>query len=438
MLMGAASADLPAVVLTGGPQLKGNWRGEELGSCTDCRRYWSELRAGNITQQEYDSMEEAIFRSPGHCRVMGTASSMAAIVEAWGMSLPGSAAIPGADSRRATLAEQIGRLAVEATRDQRKPSMIMTRKAFENAARMLVAIGGSTNAVIHLAAIAGRLDIDLTLSTFDDLSRSTPMILDLKPSGRYLMEDLFYAGGIPAVISRLSHLFDLDVSTVTGKSLGEDVAGASSFNDDVIRQLANPIHSEGGLVALNGSLAPGGAVLKQTAASPNLLQHRGRAVVFESHADLMDRIDSPELDVEPSDVLVLKNAGPVGGPGMPEWGMLPLPKKLLELGVRDMVRLSDARMSGTAFGTVVLHISPESAVGGPLALVRNGDEIELNVAERRLDLLVGKKQLEQRRSSWQPPQVDPERGYARMYAKHVMQAEFGCDFDFLRGKSPVA
>ncbi|MEX0762485.1 MAG: IlvD/Edd family dehydratase [Dehalococcoidia bacterium] len=439
MLMGAASADLPAIVVTGGPQLKGNWRGEELGSCTDCRRYWSELRAGNITQEQYDSMEGAIYRSPGHCMVMGTAATMGALTEALGMTLPGGAAIPGADARRSALANEAGAKVVDLVKSGVRPSDIMTEQAFENAIRTLLAIGGSTNAIIHLTAIAGRAGINLPLSKFDEFSRTTPTIVNLKPSGKYLMEDLFYAGGIPAVLNRMSSLLNLDCKTVNGRTLGENIVDAESFNDDVILPPDRPLSKEGGLAMLYGSLAPDGAVIKQTAASARLMKHRGRAVVFENPVDLKDRIDDPDLDVTPDDVLVMKNAGPIGGPGMPEAGFLPLPKKLLEQGVRDMVRISDARMSGTAFGTIVLHVSPESAVGGPLALVENGDMINLDVEGRRLDLEVDEAELERRRKVLDSREKAKrlERGYGRMYADHVMQAQDGCDFDFLRGNTPV-
>ena len=441
MLMGAASADLPAIMLTGGPQLKGNWRGEELGSCTDCRRYWSELRAGTITQAEYDSMEEAIYRSPGHCMVMGTASTMAGITEALGMMLPGGAAIPGADSRRSVLAENTGRRAVALIEEGTRPSTIMTAASFDNALKFLAAAGGSTNAIVHMTAIAGRVGIDLPLARFDELSRQTPMIVNLKPTGKYLMEDLFYAGGVGAVLRRMEDLLDLECLTVSGNNLGEDIANTECFNDDVIRDVTTALSPEGGLACLSGSLAPDGAVIKHGAASPALLQHRGRAVVFESYYDLRSRIDDPDLDVEPEDILVMRNAGPVGGPGMPEWGFLPLPRKLLERGIRDMVRISDARMSGTAFGTIILHVSPESAVGGPLALVQTGDLIEIDLPERRLDLLVDDSELAQRRAEWEALPREPHpafsRGYGRMYEQHVMQAQDGCDFDFLRGQTPV-
>ncbi|NQW17841.1 MAG: dihydroxy-acid dehydratase [Chloroflexi bacterium] len=437
MMMGAVSADVPAIVVTGGPQLKGNWRGQDLGSCTDCRRYWVELRAGRITQDEYDSMEEAIYRSPGHCMVMGTASSMGGIAETIGLSLPGGGTIPGADSRRKTHSEEAGRAIVDLVNKGIKPSDVVTPESIDNAIRFLLAVGGSTNAIIHLTAIAGRAGIELPLSHFDELSRTTPMILNLKPSGEYLMEDLYYAGGVEAILSRISPLLNLDEMTVTGKTLGENIADATVHNDRVIRTIENPLFKEGGIVALSGSLAPDGAVIKHTAASPELLTHTGRAVVFEDYEDLHARIDSDDLDVTINDVLVLKNTGPIGGPGMPESGMLPLPKKLLQQGHRDMVRISDARMSGTAFGTVVLHVTPESAIGGPLGLVENGDMILLDTPNRRLDLLVDDAELERRRAVWKAPAAKYNRGYGQMYSQHVLQADGGCDFDFLRGKTPV-
>ena len=439
MLMGAASADVPAIIVTGGPQLKGNWRGEELGSCTDCRRYWAELRAGTITQSDYDSMEAAIYRSPGHCMVMGTASTMSAIVETLGMTLPGGAAIPGADSRRKVHAEESGRAVVRLVEKGIRPSDILTSEAFDNAIRILLAAGGSTNAIIHLIAIAGRADIDLPLERFNDLSESTPVIVNLKPSGKYLMEDLYHAGGVEAVLKKMSGLLNLDCLTVTGDSLGENIADAECYNDDVVRSVDAPLAEEGGLTILKGSLAPDGAVIKHITASPELMQHTGRAVVFENPLDLKNRIDDPDLDVTKDDILVMKGAGPVGGPGMPEAGFLPLPKKLLAEGVRDMVRISDARMSGTAFGTVVLHVSPESTVGGPLALVQTGDMITLDVAGHRLDLDVDAAELDRRRADLAEPAVDGgfTRGYGKMYSQHITQAQDGCDFDFLVGRTPV-
>ena len=434
MLMGAASADVPAIMVTGGPQLKGNWRGEELGSCTDCRRYHQELRAERITEEDWAELQSCIVRSPGHCMVMGTASTMAAICEALGMALPGNAAIPAVDSRRQQLSEAAGRQIVRLVEQGLRPSDVMTPAAFENAIRTLHAVGGSTNAIVHLAAIAGRVGIDLPLSRFDELSRTTPFILNLKPSGEFLMEDFYYAGGVPALLNALSPLLNLEAKTITGDSLGASIAGARSHNPSLIRSLDEPLDAEGGLAVLNGSLAPDGAIIKPTAASPELLRHRGRAVVFEDHDDMDRRIDDPDLDVRPDDVLVMRNAGPLGGPGMPEWGFLPLPKKLLQQGVRDMVRISDARMSGTAFGTVVVHATPESAAGGPLAAVRNGDMIELNVPGRRLDLLVEPEEIARRLAAQARPPAPYRRGYGWLFAQHIQQADKGCDFDFLRAE----
>ncbi|MXZ02581.1 MAG: dihydroxy-acid dehydratase [Chloroflexi bacterium] len=441
MLMGAASADLPAIIVTGGPQLKGNWRGEELGSCTDCRRYWSELRAGTITQAEYDSMEEAIYRSPGHCMVMGTASTMSVICEALGMTLPGGAAIPGADSRRRVFAERAGATAVDLVRRNMRPSEILTEEAFENAALSLLALGGSTNAIIHLTAIAGRAGVDLPLARWEELSERVPVIANLKPSGKFLMEDFFYAGGAPAFFKKILHLLNRDCTNVNGQTLAENVAHADCHNDDVILYPAHALYPDGGISILHGSLAPDGAVIKRSAASPKLLQHTGRAIVFSSPADLSRRIDDPDLDITEDDVLVMQSAGPIGGPGMPEAGFMPLPRKILEQGVRDMVRISDARMSGTAFGTVVLHVSPESAIGGPLALVRDGDMISLDANSGRLDLLVDDAELERRRSELQSRDMTNgyiDRGYMHVYNRHVMQAQHGCDFDFAVGRTPVA
>ena len=434
LLMGAASADVPAILVTGGPQLKANWRGEELGSCTDCRRYHQELRAGRITEEDWAELQDGIVRSPGHCMVMGTASTMATVGEALGIALPGNADIPAPDSRRSRLAESAGRRIVAMVEDDLRPSKLLTDRSFENAIRTLHAIGGSTNAVIHLTAIAGRLGMSLPVEAFDQLSRTTPLILDLKPSGRFVMEDLFYAGGVSAVLKELGGLLHLETPTVTGKRLGENIANARVYNRDVVRTAAQPLDSEGGLSALRGSLAPDGALIRQSSASPGLLQHRGRAVVFENHNDMESRIDDPGLDVHPDDVLVLRNAGPIGAPGMPEWGFLPLPKKLLEKGVRDMVRLSDARMSGTAFGTVVVHVTPESAAGGPLGAVRHGDAISLDVPARRLDLLVDESEVRRRLSEAPLPTRHYERGYGWMFTRHVLQANEGCDFDFLRAE----
>jgi dihydroxy-acid dehydratase len=437
LLMGAASADVPAVLVTGGPQLNAHWRGETVGSCTDCRRYQTELRAGRITAADWADLQGSMIRSPGHCMTMGTASTMACVAEALGIAPPGNAAIPAADSRRLQLAETAGRYAVDMANRDVRPSHILTPAAFDNAIRILHAIGGSTNAVIHLIAIAGRLGIDLKLDRFDELSRSTPLLVDLKPTGRFLMEDFCYAGGVPALMTEMGPFLDLMTPTVTGRTLGENCAGARVWSREVIRPLDRPLHVEGGVAVLRGSLAPAGAIIKPAAATAALLTHRGRAVVFEDHDDLVRRVDDPDLDVRPEDVLVLRNAGPIGGPGMPEWGFLPIPRKLLAAGLRDMVRVSDARMSGTAFGTVVVHVSPESAAGGPLAAVRNGDLIDLDVPKRRLDLVVEPEEVVRRLANRTGTEPRPDRGYGWLYARHVLQAEHGCDFDFLRAANNV-
>jgi len=438
MLMGAASADVPTIMVTGGPMLRGMWRQEELGSGTDLWRLWAEKRAGRLTDEELCEAESCMSRSSGHCMVMGTASTMASMVEALGMTLPGNAAIPAPDSRRLALAEMSGRRAVEIARaGGPKPSEILTADAFDNAIRADMAIGGSTNAIIHLVAIAGRAGVPLPLTRFDELSRSTPFLVNVRPSGKYLMEDFFYAGGLPAVLRQLLPLLHADAPTVNGRSLADNVRDAACYNEDVIRPLAMPIAREGGTVILRGNLCPDGAVLKQSAASPHLLTHRGRAVVFEDHADLHRRIDDPALAVDETSVLVLKQVGPKGAPGMPEWGAAPIPTSLLRRGVKDMVRISDARMSGTSYGTVVLHVTPESAVGGPLALVHDGDEIELDVPNRSLTLRVTDEELARRRAAWRPRAPHFTRGYGRMFLDHVLQANEGCDFDFLRGGTPV-
>jgi len=434
LLMGAASADIPAILLTGGPQLKGNWRGEELGSCTDCRRYQQEFRAGRISERDWQELQSCIIRSPGHCMTMGTASTMAVLGEALGIALPGNGAIPAVDSRRLQLAEETGRTSVLLVQLDLRPSRLLTSAAFDNAIRVLHAIGGSANAVIHLIALAGRAGIDLPLSRFDELARTTPMLVNLKPSGEYLMEDFFYAGGVPALLKELAPLLNLNAPTVAGQPLGEIHFAGKCWNREVIRPLKKPLHPEGGLAVLTGSLAPRGALIKVTAATPKLLKHRGRALVFENHDEMVQTIDDEILDVKPDDILVLRNAGPLGAPGMPEWGFLPIPKKLLQAGVRDMVRISDARMSGTAFGTVVVHVTPEAAAGGPLALVRTGDMIELDVPKRRLDLLVREAELTKRRRAGKPRPAHYSRGYGWLFEQHVTQADQGCDFDFLRTK----
>jgi dihydroxy-acid dehydratase len=437
MLMGAASADIPAIMVTGGPMLRGKWRAEELGSGTDAWRLWAMRRTGELSDEEWCEAESCMSRSAGHCMVMGTASTMASMVEALGMTLPGNAAIPAPDSRRMALAEMSGRRIMEMVREDLKPSKILTAEAFDNAIRADMAIGGSTNAIIHLVAIAGRAGVELPLSRFDELSRTTPFLVNVRPSGKYLMEDFFYAGGLPVVMKELLPLLHRDALTVTGKGVEANVREAKNYNEDVIRPLTMPISSEGGTVILTGNLCPNGAVLKQSAASPHLLTHQGTAVVFEDHADLHARIDDPNLPVDETSVLVLKRVGPKGAPGMPEWGAAPIPQKLLKKGVKDMVRISDARMSGTSYGTVVLHVSPEAEAGGPLALVQNGDEIELDVPNRRLTLKVPDAELGRRRAQWTPRPPHFSRGYGKLFLDHVLQADQGVDFDFLRGKTPV-
>jgi len=433
-LMGAASANIPAVQLLAGPMLPTSYRGERLGACTDCRRFWALHRAGEVNSSEIESIEGNLATTAGTCAVMGTASTMAALAEALGMALPGSAAIPAVHADRLRAGEASGRRAVELVKNPIRPSQIINRKSVENAIRVLLAIGGSTNAIVHLTAIAGRVGVEVDLRKFNSLSDSTPVLVDLKPTGRFYMSDLYAAGGVGAVLRELKPLLHLECMTVTGETLGERLAREEGAWVDraVVRPLSDPLSREGGLVVLFGSLAPNGAILKRSAADARLFEREARAVVFSSLDDLAARIDDPGLDVAPEDFLVLQNAGPKSGYAMPEAGYLPIPAKLARAGVKDMVRISDARMSGTAFGTVVLHVSPEAAVGGPLALVRNGDRIRLSVRERRIDLLVDERELLQRRTSWRVPAAPPARGYARLYMDHVLQAEHGCDFDFLR------
>ncbi len=436
-LMGACSADIPTIALSGGPALNGWFRGEMLGACTDCRRMTIEHQAGTLSDETYRLAEDNVFRSKGHCMVMGTASTMNSILEALGIALPGTGATPAVDARRVRLAEHTGRAIVDVVRRGIRPSELLTRQAFENAITLLCALGGSTNAVVHLPAIAGRLDIDLPLELFDTISRRTPVIANMRPSGKYQMEDLFYAGGIPAVLRQLLPLLHGDAPTVTGRTLAENVQNVEIQNNDVIRSLNNPLQAEGGLAIVRGNLAPDGAVIKHSAATPALLQHRGAAVVFRNVDDLRNRINDPDLPVTADSILVLQNSGPLGGPGMPEIGNLPIPQKLLEQGIRDMVRISDARMSGTAYGTIVLHVAPESAIGGPLALVQDGDEIELDLTNRRLHLHVDDAELARRRDQWQAPALAYTRGYGQLYLRHVNQAPQGADFDFLQGRDPV-
>ena len=434
-LMGAASADLPAIMVTGGPQLSGQWGQEQIGSGTDGRRLFQEYRAGRLTEEQLAEVEGCIARSNGHCMVMGTASTMASMAESLGLTLPGAAAIPAVDSRRYQLAEEAGRRIVDMVWTDMRPSKILTRAAFENAIRTDMAIGGSTNAVVHLLAIAGRAGVDLRLADFDRLSRETPFLTNIKPSGQYLMEDFYYAGGLPVVMKEILPLLDGSAITANGRTVAENVATAKCLRPDVIRTLNEPLHAEGGTAILYGNLAPDGAVIKQTAASPHLLRHRGSAVVFERYEELRAGIDDEDLAIDENSVLVLKHAGPIGGPGFPEWGHLPIPAKLLKRGIEDIVRISDARMSGTSFGTDVLHISPEAAVGGPLAAVRTGDEIELDVPARRIVLRVEDNEIQKRLAEYKSPAAAYRRGYGRLFLREVTQAHEGCDFRFLHSLS---
>jgi L-arabonate dehydrase len=436
LLMGAGSCDLPTVGLSGGPMLSGKYRGCELGSGTGVWQMSEQVRRGEMKIEEFFEAESCMHRSKGHCMTMGTASTMASMVEALGMSLPGNAAIPAVDARRNTLAQMTGRRIVQMVREDLCMSRILTRQAFENAIRANAAIGGSTNAVIHLIALAGRVGVPLKLDDFDRLGSSLPCLVDLQPSGTHLMEDFFYAGGVPAVLRELAEAGALhrEAMTVNGCSVWENVAEAPCWNRDVVHRFAEPFKPNAGIAVLRGNLAPDGAVIKPSAASPHLLQHRGRAVVFESIEDFRSRVNDEALDIDESCVMVLKNCGPRGYPGMAEVGNMPLPPKILRKGVKDMVRVSDARMSGTAYGTVVLHACPEAAAGGPLALVRSGDMITLDVPQRSLSLEVNEATLAARRAEWTPPPL-PERGWERLYVKHVQQAHLGADLDFLVGRS---
>ena len=433
LLMGAASANVPAILMVTGPMITGDHKGERLGACTDCRRYWGKFRAGEVDEQEINAVNAQLCPSAGTCMVMGTASTMALCSEALGMMLPESACIPAVMAERMRNAEATGARAVGLAKERLTPDRIMTPAAFENALRMLLAIGGSTNGIVHLAAVAGRLGIAVDLAAFDRMGRKTPVLVDLKPTGQHYMEDLYKAGGAAAILRELAPLLNRDALTVTGKSLGENIAAAPPpFAQKVVRPRKSPVFKEGGIALLRGNLAPGGAIIKQSAMDPKLMRHEGRAVVFESLEDLANRVDDPKLDVAAGDVLVLKRAGPKGAPGMPEAGYIPIPKKLAQQGVKDMVRISDARMSGTAFGSIVLHVTPESAAGGPLALVKNGDRIRLDVPARKLELKVSAAELAKRRKSWRAPQPRPEdrRGYRKLFLSSVTQADRGCDFDF--------
>ena len=433
VLLGTISMNLPCIYVPGGAMLRGHWRGETLGSGTDVWKYWDERRSGKLDTKSWFEIEDGIARSPGTCMTMGTAATMMSMADALGMSLPGASSIPAVDSNHNRMASLSGRRAVDLVWQDIKPTDILTEQAFENAIKVQMAIGGSTNAIIHLTALARRAGVPLDLEIFDRISQGIPLLANIKPSGKYVMEDFYYAGGLTALMKRLEESLNLETVTINGKTLHDNLEGAEVFNEDVIRPLENPVSTAGGTAVLRGSLAPDGAVIKPTAAEKRLWKHRGSAVVFKDIRDLKARVDSEDLEVTADSVLVLQNAGPVGGPGMPEWGQLPIPKKLLNQGVRDVIRISDARMSGTSYGACVLHVSPEAALGGPLGLVKDGDEIELDVEKRRLDLLVSQSELDTRRRRWEPPESKASRGYAKLYADHVTQAHEGCDFDFLQG-----
>ena len=433
LFMGAASMNVPTIFLPAGPMLRGNWRGNTLGSGSDQWKYWDELKAGTITEQDWEEVEDGIARAPGTCMTMGTAATMMSAAEALGVTLSGASSIPAVDSNHSRMATAAGRRIVELVWEDVNLSDIVNEHSFENAITAVMALGGSTNAIIHLVAMAGRLGVTLDLERFDEISRKTPWLANIRPSGEFLMEDFYYAGGLRGLLGELKDLLHLDCVTVNGQTLGQNLEGADIYNEDVTRRRASPLSQEGGLAVLRGNLAPDGAVIKQTAADPTLHVHTGPAVVFHDRADMAARIDDDNLSVTKDSVLVLKNAGPQGGPGMPEWGMLPIPRKLLKEGVRDMVRVSDARMSGTSYGTCVLHVAPESFVGGPLALVQDGDMIELDIPGRKLVLQVDDAELDRRRASWSRPSKKFERGYGALFSDHVTQANEGCDFDILAG-----
>jgi len=438
LVMGATSMNLPAIYVPAGPMLSGRWREHKLGSGSDTWKYWAELRAGNLSERDWQEIEDGIARSPGTCMTMGTAATMMAIAEALGLALPGASSIPAPDSNHSKMASAAGKRIVEMVWEDLKPRDILNSHSFDNAIVTLMAMGGSTNALIHLVAMAGRAGIRLPLERFNELSASTPLLANVRPSGdTYLMEDFYYAGGLRALLNELRDLLHLECRHVNGRTLGENLEGARIHDEEVIRKRDNPLKASGGLVVLRGSLAPNGAVIKAAAASPRLLKHVGKAMVFEDYNDMAARIDRDDLEADADSVLVLRNSGPLGGPGMPEWGMLPVPKKLLKQGVRDMVRVSDARMSGTSYGTCVLHVAPESCVGGPLALVRDGDLIELDVERQVLNLKVPEQEMQRRKALWQPPGRKYERGYGALFSRHVRQADGGCDFDFLEGTAPI-
>jgi len=435
--MGALSMNLPAIFMPAGPMLAGRWRDQVLGSGSDVWKYWAEKRAGNLTDEQWRGIEEGIARSPGTCMTMGTASTMTSAVEAMGFTLPGATSIPAADSRHARMAAETGRRIVDMVWEDVKPRDIATAAAIDNAITTILALGGSTNSVVHMVAVARRAGIPLSIDRFDELARRTPLVANLRPAGKYLMEDFFYAGGLRALLAGIADLLALSERTVNGRTLGENIAGAEVFDRDVILPRERALVERDSLAVLRGNLAPDGAVIKPAAAEPQLWRHTGPAVVFADYNDMAARIDDPALPVTKDSVLVLQNAGPQGAPGMPEWGQLPIPRKLLEQGVRDMVRISDARMSGTSYGACVLHVAPESFVGGPLALVRDGDLVSLDVPARRLELKVSEAELARRRAAWTRPAPRYARGFGALYQQHITQADQGCDFDFLEGTAPT-
>ena len=438
LLMGAISAGLPAIYMPAGPMLRGNWRGQVLGSGSDLWKYWDERRAGNVSDAQWDEMEGGINRSDGVCMTMGTAATMTAMAEVLGMSLPGASSIPAPDANHPRMAAACGRRIVEMVWEDLIPTDILTPGAFDNAIITSAAIAGSTNAIIHLVAIARRAGVDLKLERFDELSAQIPVIANIRPSGKYLMEDFYYAGGLPGLMTRIAKHLDLTQKNVLGKTLKDTLDAAKVWNDDVIRVLDQPISSANGLAVLRGNLAPGGCVMKPSAAEPRLLKHKGPALVFDDYNHMASQVDREDLDVTPDHVLVLRNSGPQGGPGMPEWGMLPIPTKLVKQGVRDMVRISDARMSGTSYGACVLHVAPESFVGGPLALVKTGDVIEVDIPERRIHLHISDEEMAKRKAAWVPPPPRYTRGYGAMFSQHIGQADVGCDLDFLQGTAATA
>ncbi|WP_374299175.1 L-arabinonate dehydratase [Ferrovibrio sp.] len=432
LMMGATSAGLPMIYLPAGPMLRGNWKGKILGSGSDAWKFWDERRAGNISDRDWNDIEAGIARSYGTCMTMGTAATMMAITEAIGMTLPGASSIPAADANHIRMSSECGRRIVEMVWEDLTPQKIQTRKAYENAIAVAMAMGCSTNAIIHLIAMARRAGQDISLEDFEIASRKVPVIANIRPSGEaYLMEDFFYAGGLPALMGRIKPHLHLDAVTVTGETLAENIAHAQVYNDDVIRSVDDPIYAEGALAVLKGNLAPDGCVIKPSACEPRFLKHSGPALVFDDYPSMKKAVEDESLDVTADHVLILRNAGPLGGPGMPEWGMLPIPKKLVKQGVRDMVRISDARMSGTSYGACILHVAPESYIGGPLCLVRNGDIISIDVDKRSISLDVPEAELARRRAEWKQPEPRYERGYGWMFSKHIKQADQGCDFDFL-------